>query len=137
MTNTFLIIREKKKLKFSAVTTSSRVQKNLGILKTKTGLTPNISLRFALCISLKDPSIPNPDEYNQEGSKLEPAVLFGTHEPIYMALMLNRLKKDGLDPEIYLQKMTRAHMNRGATALWPRINDLSDFYELVKDEQNE
>jgi hypothetical protein len=42
-----------------------------------------------------------------------------------------------LDPEIYLQKMTRAHMNRGATALWPRINDLADFYELVKDEQNE
>ena len=105
MINTFLTKREKKKLKFSAVTTSSRVQKNLGILKTKTGLTPNISLRFALCMSLKDPSIPNPDEYNQEGSKLEPAVLFGEHEPIYMALMLNRLKKDGLDPEIYLQKI--------------------------------
>ena len=106
-------------------------------MKTKTGLTPNISLRFALCMSLKDPSIPNPDEYNQEGSKLEPAVLFGAHESIYMALMLNRLKKDGLDPELYLQKMTRAHLNRGAIALWPRINDLSDFYELVKDEQNE
>ena len=137
MTDIFSTTREKKKLKFSAVTTSSRVQKNLGILKTKTGLTPNISLRFALCISLKDPSIPNPDEYNQEGSKLEPAVLFGEHESIYMALMLNRLKKDGLDPELYLQKMTRAHLNRGAIALWPRINDLSDFYELVKEEQNE
>jgi DNA sulfur modification protein DndE len=137
MTNTFLIIKEKEKLKFSAVTTSSRVQKNLGIMKSRIGLTPNISLRFAFCISLKDPSIPNPDEYNQEGSKLEPAVLFGEHESIYMALMLNRLKKDGLDPELYLQKMTRAHLNRGAIALWPRINDLSDFYELVKDEQNE
>ena len=137
MTNTFLIIKEKKKLKFNSITTSSRIQKNLGIMKSKTGLTPNISLRFALCMSLKDPSIPNPDEYNQEGSKLEPAVLFGAHEPIYLALMLNRLKKDGLDPELYLQKMTRAHLNRGAIALWPRINDLSDFYELVKDEQNE
>ena len=137
MIGTFLIIKEKKKLKFNSITTSSRIQKNLGIMKTKTGLTPNISLRCALCMSLKDPSIPNPDEYNQEGSKLEPAVLFGEHEPIYMALMLNRLKKDGLDPELYLQKMTRAHLNRGAIALWPRINDLSDFYELVKDEQNE
>ena len=100
MTDTFSTTREKKKLKFSAVTTSSRVQKNLGIVRIKTGLTPNISLRFGFCMSLKDPSIPNPDEYNQEGSKLEPAVLFGAHEPIYMALMLNRLKKDGLDPEI-------------------------------------
>ena len=35
-------------------------------------------------------------------------------------LMLNRLKKDGLDPELYLQKMTRAHLNRGAIALWPQ-----------------
>jgi len=52
-------------------------------------------------------------------------------------LMLNRLKKDGLDPELYLHKMTRAHLNRGAIALSPRINDLSDFYELVKDERNE
>ena len=137
MKNIFLIVKEKNKLKFNAITTSSRVQKNLGMMNTKTGLTPNISLRFAFCMSLKDPSIPNPDEYNQEGSKLVPTVLFGEHEPIYLALMLNRLKKDGLDPELYLQKMTRAHLNRGATALWPRINDLSDFYELVKDEQNE
>ena len=137
MTSIFLIVREKNKLKFGRVTTSSRVSRNLGILKTKTGLTPNISLRFAFCMSLKDPSIPNPDEYNQDGSELAPAVLFGAHESIYLALMINRLKKDGLDPEIYLHKMTRAHLNRGATALWPRINDLSDFYELVKDEQNE
>jgi len=28
-------------------------------------------------------------------------------------------------------------LNRGAIALSPRINDLSDFYELVKDERNE
>jgi len=87
-------------------------------------------------MSLKDPSIPNPDEFNQDGSELTPAVLFGEHEQIYLALMLNRLKKDKLDPEIYLQKMTRAHLNRGAIALWPRINDLSDFYELVKEERN-
>ena len=86
--------------------TSTRVQKNLGILRIKTGLTPNIFLRFAFCMSLKDPSIPNPDEHNQDGSELTPAVLFGEHEPIYLALMLNRLKKDKLDPEIYLHKMT-------------------------------
>jgi len=132
----FLIPKERKLLKFSRVITSTRVQKNLGILRIKTGLTPNIFLRFALCMSLKDPSIPNPDEFNQDGSELTPAVLFGEHEQIYLALMLNRLKKDKLDPEIYLQKMTRAHLNRGAIALWPRINDLSDFYELVKEERN-
>jgi len=123
-------------LKFGRVVTSTRSQKNLGIMKVKTGLTPNILLRFAFCMSLNDPSVPNPDEFNQEGSELTPAVLFGEYESIYLALMLNRLKKDKLDPEIYLHKMTRAHLNRGVIALAPRINDLSDFYELVKEERN-
>ena len=123
-------------MKFSRIRISSRSQNILGSLKTKTGLTPNILARFAICISLKEKSIPNPDEFNEEGSELAPAVLYGEHEPIYLALMINRLKQDRLDPEIYLNKMTRSHLNRGAIALGPRINDLSDFYELVKEERN-
>lgn len=105
-------------------------------MRVRTGLTPNILLRFAFCMSLKDPSIPNPDEFNQEGSVLTPNVIFGEYEPIYLALMLNRLKHDKLDPELYLHKMTRAHLNRGTKALFPRIHDLSDFYELIKEERN-
>ena len=62
---------------------------------------------------------------------------FGEHEQIYHALMINRLKKDELDPELYLNNMTRAHLNRGVIALEPRINHLSDFYELVKEERND
>ena len=108
----------------------------LGDMKYKTGLTPNILARFALCISIKEKSVPNPVEYNKEGSEFTPNVLFGEHEPVYLALMLNRLKNDRLDPEIYLEEMTRAHLNRGTIALFPRINDLSDFYELVKEERN-
>jgi len=123
-------------LKFSRVITSTQTTKNLGRMRVSTGLTPNILLRFAFCMSLKDPSIPNPDEYNQDGSILTSTVIFGEHEPIYLALMLNRLKHDKLDVEEYLHKMTRAHLNRGTIALKPRINDLSDFYELVKEEQN-
>ena len=88
-------------------------------------------------MSLKDRSVPNPDEFNKGGSKLEPDVLFGKHEQIYLALMLNRLKTDRLDPELYLNEMTRAHLNRGVIALGPRINDLSNFYELVKEERHD
>ena len=85
-------------------------------MRVRTSLTPNILLRFAFCMSLKDPSIPNPDEFDEKGMELLPSVLFGEHENIYMALMLDRLHKDKLDPELYLHKMTRAHLNRGATA---------------------
>ncbi len=108
----------------------------MAMLKRKIGITPNILARFAICMSIKDKSIPNPDEFDELGSELAPAVLFGEHESIYLALMLNRLKNDKLDPELYLNKMTRSHLNRGVIALFPRINDLSNFYELVKEERN-
>lgn len=123
-------------MKFSRIRISSRSQRTFGEIKSHTGLTPNLLARFALCISLKEKSIPNPDEFNEEGSEIAPNVLFGEYEEIYMALMLNRLKQDKLDPEKYLNEMMRAHLNRGAIALSPRIKDLSDFYELVKEERN-
>ncbi len=120
---------------FSRLYSSSRSKALLGFLKRKTGLTPNILGRFAICLSLKDPSIPNPDEYDERGMEILPSVLFGEHEKMFVALMKKRLEKEGLDPELYLNKMIRAHVNRGVAALFPRINDLSDFYEIIKAEQ--
>ena len=105
------------------------------MLKSRTGLSINILARYAFCLSLKDPSIPNPDEFDEKGMEILPSVLFGEHENIYMALMLDRLKKDNLDPELYLQKMTRAHLNRGSAMLFPRINDLTDFIDIIKQER--
>ena len=107
----------------------------LSQLKHKTGLGINVLARYALCLSLKDPSIPNPDEFDEKGLEILPGVLFGEHENIYMALMLDRLNKDKLDPEKFLHRMTRAHLNRGATALFPRIQDLSDFSDIIQQEQ--
>ena len=61
-------------MKFSRVRVSTRSTNMLSMLKARTGLTPNISARFAICLSLKDRSVPNPDEYNEEGSELAPSV---------------------------------------------------------------
>jgi len=105
------------------------------MLKSRTGLSINVLARYAFCLSLKDPSIPNPDEFDEKGMEILPSVLFGEHENIYMALMLDRLKKDNMDPELYLQKMTRAHLNRGSAMLFPRINDLTDFIDIIKQEK--
>jgi DNA sulfur modification protein DndE len=98
-------------------------------------LTVNIIARHAFCLSLKDQSIPNPDEFDENGSEILPSVLFGEHENIYMALMLDRLKKDNLDPKLYLNKMTRAHLNRGAAIMFPRIHELTDFIDIIKQER--
>jgi len=122
-------------LQFNRIRFSYRGQHLLGKLKSRTGLGINVMARYALCLSLKDPSIPNPDEFDEKGMEILPSVLFGEHENIYMALMLDRLHKDNLDPKLYLHKMTRAHLNRGASALFPRIHDLSDFYDIIQVEQ--
>ena len=122
-------------MEFGRIHTSVRTRGILSSLKTKTGITPNILSRFGICLSLKDPSMPNPDEFDENGSEFYPGTLFGEHEQMYLALILDRLHHDKLDPELYLPRMIRAHINRGVIALKPRINDISSFYELVKDEK--
>jgi len=122
-------------LKFSNIITSSKSQALLGRLKARTDLTPNLLARFAICISIKENSIPNPSEYDKDGSILEPSVLFGEYEQIYLGLMRNRLKRDNLE-ESQLADMTRCHLNRGVISLNSRINDLGDFYELVSEERD-
>ena len=122
-------------MQFNRIRFSYRTQNLYSNVKHKTGLGVNVLARYGLCLSLKDPSIPNPDEYDERGMELLPSVLFGEHENIYMALMLDRLHNDKLAPEIYLHKMTRAHLNRGAAALYPRIHDLADFNDIIQQEQ--
>jgi DNA sulfur modification protein DndE len=114
---------------------SSKSQNLLGRLKSRTGLTPNLLARFALCLSIKEKSAPIIDQYDKDGSEIEPGILFGEYEDLYMGLMKNRLKKDGID-EFELNDMTRCHINRGVVALAPRIQNLGDFYDLIKEERN-
>lgn len=130
-----LVLKERKKLKFNNIRTSSRSSHLFGLLKSHTGLNPNIIARFCICLSIKQRGIPNPDEYNKDGSDFAPRVLFGDDEPLYLALMINRLKHDKLDPKYHLNEMTRAHLNRGLVSLRQRINNISDFGHLVMEMQ--
>ena len=118
-------------LKFGRIRMSSRSMSLFAQLKGATGLSAPALARFAVCLSLGQNGVPNPDEYNREGSELAPDVLFGQHERLYMALMICRLKNDGLDPEIYLDEMVRAHLNRGAIGLRQRVSSIRDFCDLV------
>jgi len=119
-------------LQFNRIKLSLRAQHLYGQIKHRTGLGSNISARYGLCLSLKDFSIPNPDEYDERGMEILPSILFGEHEQIYLGLMKNRLKKDSKDNS-ELNEMTRAHLNRGVISLSDRINGLGNFYKLIKE----
>ena len=86
---------------------SSRSTNLIAQLKHSTGLPTETLARFALCMSLKQQGIPNPDEYNRAGSELTLETLFGENKPVYTALVLSRLRQDGLDPKHYLNEMIR------------------------------
>ena len=119
-------------MQFSRIHTSQRCRGILSNLKIKTGLTPNILSRFGICLSLKDPSVPNPEEFDENGTEFLPLVLFGEHEKLFLALMIDRLHRDGLDPEKYLNIMIRAHLNRGVYSLVSRVYGLSGINEMIK-----
>ena len=131
----FLMIKRRLQLKFTRIKLSAKSQNLLGRIKARTGLTPNILARFALCLSINEQSKPIITEYDKDGSELEPSILFGEFEPLYLGLMKNRLRKDGVT-ESELNEMTRCHINRGVIALSPRIQNLGDFYKLIQEERN-
>ena len=122
-------------LQFAKIKASSRTTHAFGMLKTSTGAGPEAWARVSICLSIKQKGIPNPDEYNTDGTEFVPSSLFATDEKTYLALMINRLKQDKLDPETYLDEMTRAHLNRGAISLKQRIDNVTDIYSLM-DEMN-
>ena len=115
--------------RFGNVKISSRSTHLFGMLRNGTGLGPEPCARLSLCLSLRQRGVPNPDEYNKDGSKFTPKRLFGNNENLYLALMTHRLRSDGLDVE-HLGEMTRAHINRGAISLKQRVSDTSDVFNL-------
>jgi DNA sulfur modification protein DndE len=101
------------------------------MLKGRTGLTPNILCRIGFCLSLGDPSIPNPANYDEEGQEFNRYTLTGEWDKLFIALLKERLLKDGLDINKDLLPQFRAHLNRGAITLFDKAKDLGDLCELL------
>ena len=120
-------------LNFDKIKASTRTSHLFGMLKNSTGIGPEAWARLAICISIKQKGIPNPDEYNVTDAEFSPSRLFAHNEKLYLALMINRLKQDNLDPKIYLNEMTRAHLNRGAISLKQRINNTINIYRFMNE----
>ena len=96
----------------------------------KTGLTPNLLCRLGFCLSLAEPTVPNPADYPEEEREFNRYTLLGEYDSLFVALLKERCRKDGVD----LQKLSdyfRAHMNRGVILLQQRVKSVADLAELV------
>jgi DNA sulfur modification protein DndE len=97
----------------------------------KLRITPNILYRFGICLSLEDPSIPNPLQYAQDGQEIDRHTLLGEYDSFFMALVRERLVQDGLDIKNDFDSQFKAHLNRGALLFCNRVRDLADIYDLL------
>ena len=106
--------------------------KRLQMLKGRTGLTPNILCRIALCYSLNDPQIPNaPVNDGSTGQEIARHTLFGDYDHIYIALLKERCIVDSLDPEKDLVAALNAHLARGIVGVFSRVKHISDLRNLI------
>ena len=112
---------------------SEHVSYQLTNLKRRTGLTPNILCRIAFCLSLNDPSIPDPDDYPADTDKeIDRHTLTGAWDRLFVALIRERCHLDGLslNNETLIEQF-RAHINRGVLLLHKRVRSLNDLATLM------
>ena len=117
----------------SRVYVGERADKSLSMLKGRTGLLPTLLCRIGFCLSLADPSVPDPTLYTSDGNAREfnLPTLTGQYTELFFALLRERLAQDGLDPERNFEAQFKAHLNRGIGYLDIRVKTLEDIADLV------
>jgi DNA sulfur modification protein DndE len=94
----------------------------------KTGLTPNVLLRFGFGLSLRDKSILDPKKYPEDGKELNRYTVTGEYDVAFVALLKewmyrNEIETNNKNMVDYFQ----AHLNRGAVLLSGRVKSLVDL----------
>ena len=118
-------------MSFSRIKVSENATNQLGTLKRRLKITPNFICRMALCTSLEETGSPNPEQYDQEGQEFNRYTLTGEYDPLFSALVREKLAKDGLEIDEYFDDQYRAHLNRGIGTLFGRVKGMGDLVDLI------
>src|SRR5258708_38611086 len=83
-------------MKLTRLRLTKDASNRLRFLAGKTSLTPNLLCRIGFCLSLGEPTIPNPDEYTDEDREFNRYTLLGEYDTLFVALLKQRCHEDGL-----------------------------------------
>ena len=117
-------------MRFTKIRLTKDASNRLRFLAGRTGLTPNLLCRMGFCLSLEEIKIPNPSEFAEEEREFNRYTLLGEYDVIYIALLRQRLHRDGLGLDD-LEGYFRAHLNRGIALLQQRVRGVADLASLV------
>ncbi|OQA22555.1 MAG: hypothetical protein BWY63_00770 [Chloroflexi bacterium ADurb.Bin360] len=118
-------------MKLQRLRVCEEVDLRLRTLKARTGLTPNLLCRLGFCLSLNDPTPPDPDQYPEDSQReINRYTLTGPWDSLFVALLKERCYQDGFG-EDELDSHFRAHVNRGVLILYKQVRELEDLARLV------
>ena len=117
---------------------SNQAEEQLILLKTRTGIQQwNILCRWALCLSLKEKTPPTPIDIPADSNvEMTWQVFGGEHNELYLGLLKQRCKIDGLDVESEtLNRQLRLHLHRGIgyMAVHGFIKRIDDLVRLTSE----
>lgn len=113
---------------------SSQARDQLIRLKSKTGIGQwNVLCRWALVVSLSEPTTPTPVEIPADSNvEMTWQVFGGEHSELYWALLKARCAKDGFGlDETSISRQFRLHLHRGIGYL-ATPNQIKNISDLVK-----
>lgn len=116
---------------FKRIKLSETSTKKLQQFKTRTGLTPNISCRIALGLSLGQDRLPSLELYTDEsGQEINRYTLLGEHDQILMALFKQWCYEMKINKEEEYNYFI-AHINQGVELLTNRVKGIDSFIQLL------
>ncbi len=103
----------------------------LRVLKSRTGVTPNLLCRLGFCLSLEEPSLPDPLKYAEDSDReINRYTLLGEYEVVFVALLRQRITSVE-ETLVDIDEQFRAHMNRGVILLAGRLKSIAELPSVL------
>lgn len=119
-------------IKIESLKTTTHIKNVLSSIKRVTGIEYwNVICRWALCISLKQKSLPRLVEEKLDGVEIDYDVFVGKNNSIYTQLLINNLIKHNIEvTKSNVYKYLYAHVNRGVSILYnKKMKSIKDLLE--------
>lgn len=112
---------------------SEDTDKKLRVLKSRTGLTPNLLIRYGLAFSLEEDGMPDQSLYGDDQFReFNRYTLTGPWDLYFTALVKERIIDDDLDPERDFEIQFKAHIARGVHLIYQRLKSLEDIGDMIE-----
>ncbi|MBS1258875.1 MAG: hypothetical protein MAG551_01939 [Candidatus Scalindua arabica] len=119
-------------MEFKRIKLSPESTNKLRTFKARTGLTPNISCRLALALSINEQNKLSLELYSDDtGQEINCYTFLGDQELMLLSLYTQWCYENNVAKKNYYEYLL-AHINRGVEMLTNRVKGLDGLLELLK-----